>query len=913
MKKFGICSIMVLLLALCTLFSCSKDEMTGIANSNIIGFSLESPQAKSSAGKVAIDNGAPVVMQEGNDTLFVYSAMEKCITIGADKTEKPATRGVPATSANFDNLYGGFNLNAYLGTQPYIENNQTEKSGNFYITGGEVYYWPGKDILDFYTYAPADLFSEGSTASDYQINPATKKVTFSYSLPDTQGNVNTANDAVNQKDILLHHVACNYEQSDNGAVPVKFDHPLSAVRFKATDVTTGTIKRITIKNVYGSGDCVYDPTAEDEEDRITWSLTGSRTMSYTQGFDVQVHDKVETSISSDAGGTVFMMLPQTLTADTQIEVVLETAGTEVSLTGVIGGNGQEWLPGCSYEYSISSASIHWEYVLEVMEKLIVPHSQLAVAYEVASYRQRKGDNTIKEGVPWSATLADGVNSDATVVPSTTWIPDFTYSGSGSATPSSYNINVYAKEMSTDWAGDQTLTKATPKGTETAPYDLSKYDTDGKAISRSTANCYVVRGPGVYAFPLYYGNAIKNGAANPSAYTYQGSGDSYVLNTMVNHQNSAISANPISGAHDAVLVWQDAYNMLKYVKLATVNGEQMVVFSLNEDFIQQGNIVLAVRNSSGVILWSWHIWVTEHKLTDTYALDDFDNSSKTYYLASYNLGWCDPKVTVFMGREGIATFTQNISGIQKTMRVVQEEYEWATTSGNNIYYQFGRKDPILGIKNRNEGIKYHFYTNENYAYKIVENGPVNTIGTAIQNPNVLYLSRVNENDRTWLSDAANYNNLWNNLDVSNQGTKVVKTVYDPSPVGFVLPPKNTFRIITSTGTLVDKNNAGNFNGYYNADKPYQYYIYPQKNKKGTVFMLEATGGRWFATNPSLSSTWKAGDNYNINFVYLWMADAYTSENLRNSGYSTAIAPAENTYSPHFAGSRNIARPARPIKE
>ena len=221
---------------------------------------------------------------------------------------------------------------------------------------------------------------------------------------------------------------------------------------------------------------------------------------------------------------------------------------------------------------------------------------------------------------------------------------------------------------------------------------------------------------------------------------------------------------------------------------------------------------------------------------------------------------------------------------------------------------------MGIKNRNDGIKYHFYTNENYAYKIVENGPVNTIGTAIQNPNVFYLSRENENDRTWLSDAANYNNLWNNLDVSNQGTKVVKTVYDPSPVGFVLPPKDAFRIMTTTGENAGSN-INLFNGYL--DGEYHYWVYPKAGRKGTPFMLEATGGRWFVTNPSKDATLKAGDNYNINYVYLWMADAYSGDlnSHRISGYSISIAisPDENTYSPHFAGSRNIARPARPIKE
>ena len=899
-------------MALNVLFSCNKEEIVSKDGNYVIGFNLQFNEddslnisgTKSSYGRVATDGGAPLQLCSVEDTLFLYSAMICGMEVPSSAGDDERTKGAHVTTDNFESVYGGFNVNAYLGNQIFIGNNKTDKSGSYYMTTEQTYYWPGDEMLDFYAYAPEDLFEAGSTATNYTIDPATKKVTFSYALPSTDGNTDDANDAVGQKDILMSFVSSNYEMSDNGAVPVLFEHPLSAVRFRATDVTTGTIKRITIKNVYGSGDCTYDPSADD---KIVWNLTGNQTMSYTQKYDVQVQDKVETSITSDANGTVFMMLPQVLGENTQIEVVLETADKEEVLTGVIGGNGNEWLPGYSYEYSISSSSIHWEYIFEVAEQLIVPHSQLAVSYAVTSYRQRKGDNSIKESVPWSATLENGVNTDNSVVPSTTWIPDFTYSGNGSVSPTSYNINVYAKEMSTDWDGDDMLTDAAPKGTEAAPYDLSKYDTDGNPIARSTANCYIVRGPGIYSIPLYYGNAIKNGAANPSAYTYQGSGDSHILNTMVNHAGNSISASPISGASDAVLVWQDAYNMLKYVKLATINGEQMVVFSLNEDFLQQGNIILAVRNASGDILWSWHIWVTEHKLTDTYELDDYDNSSKKYNLAPCNLGWCDPKVTVFMGREGNALFTQNITGTKKSMRVIQEEYTWATTSGNNIYYQFGRKDPILGIKNRNEGIKYHFYTNPDYAYKVVENGPVNTVATGIQHPNVIYLAEAGSNQRLWLKTEQNYNNLWNNSDISNQGKQVIKTVYDPSPVGFVLPPRDAFHIMTTTGA--NSQNINEFNGYQ--ESQYFYWIYPKVGKKGTPFMLEATGGRWFVTNDSRN----AGDNYNINFVYLWMADAYPGDgdSHRNSGYSTAIAPEENVYQPNFAGSRNIARPARPIKE
>ena len=54
---------------------------------------------------------------------------------------------------------------------------------------------------------------------------------------------------------------------------------------------------------------------------------------------------------------------------------------------------------------------------------------------------------------------------------------------------------------------------------TTAKDLSMFTTEGASLgSRETANCYVVRTPGVYKFPVVYGNAIKHGVANTAAHT-----------------------------------------------------------------------------------------------------------------------------------------------------------------------------------------------------------------------------------------------------------------------------------------------------------------------------------------------------------------------------------------------------------
>ena len=77
--------------------------------------------------------------------------------------------------------------------------------------------------------------------------------------------------------------------------------------------------------------------------------------------------------------------------------------------------------------------------------------------------------------------------------------------------------------------------------EKNPYtDLSMVDNAGnERQSQWTANCYMVHTAGKYRLPLVYGNAIKNGAANTSAYT--GTTNYLCTQTFPNHEGNAINA------------------------------------------------------------------------------------------------------------------------------------------------------------------------------------------------------------------------------------------------------------------------------------------------------------------------------------------------------------------------------------
>ena len=97
----------------------------------------------------------------------------------------------------------------------------------------------------------------------------------------------------------------------------------------------------------------------------------------------------------------------------------------------------------------------------------------------------------------------------------------------------------------------------------------------------------------------------------------------------------------------------------------------------------------------------------------------------------------------------------------------------------------------------------------------------------------------------------YYNLWStdNDRTDANDEVVIKSVYDPSPVGYSLPAANAFTGFTTTGQ-----NAGNNVGnpatpeQINVKLPFDkgYYFYTKKNKQGSIIFFPADGFRWSTT-------------------------------------------------------------------
>lgn len=786
------------------------------------------------------------------------------------------TRAVPVTNLS---TYGAFGALAFAWSGEwsdellpnYMYNARVNKSGSAWAPEGG-YFWPAMaEHLRFYAYAPYDGEGIVLSASTQAGAP-----TITYTVPS---------DVADQKDLLTARSG-DLQGSGGGVVTLSFSHALTAVKFSCgADMNVGTVRSISLKGIYSRG--TYDLETE------SWS-GHSAAADFGQQLEQSTAGTPGSTITS--GGTTFMMLPQTLPQGAVIEMVFNDGSKDHTLTADIGGT--IWRRGTTVTYNLSTTSINWSYTLEVSSPASYTYQGGEAVYNVKSYRANSGG---REPIAWEAQYStDGGESWTSDKPS--WLEAFTASDAGStdAAGVDYTMAVGPQRgtISSDSEHTQALRSAPEKGSASNPYDLSMYDIDGVARQgMTTANCYVVRAPGTYRIPLVYGNAVSDGATNVPSYN-PGTVDNG-LAAFVKHDDGPITSACLADnggvvPDNAVLLWNDAnYGFLTVASSlstwpATIDGaaKQLgyIVFTIDKDNIMQGNAMVAVRNSAGEILWSWHIWVTDESLTPIVVTNYMDEQS---YMMPVNLGWCsasDEMNITYAERSCQIRISQVGSGNSRIITVMQAPYSNMVPAmgGNSPYYQWGRKDPFLPSSGTAENTLKPYY-----GMKWEYSSEAATIGDNIGNPVIFYNASSSPN-----TSAAR--NLWNARstegDVSYNAADVVvtKTVYDPCPPDFRIASANAFTGFNTRGTntnnISDVNASGPWNGGW--------IFYSGKNGSGATLFFPASGMRqglsgglnnvttigycWTACAPSNNQ----GRSFNYNATYVYPSN----DNNRSHGLS-----------------------------
>jgi len=928
------------------LSSCAKVEMTegGKAlDPNQIAFSVRSGLQGPSGTRSGAGDEQPAMLLggQGEDTLYLHPS----VVVNDRGFGMSATRGVPIRD---DRGITSFFVTAKVNDAGnpaaadalYFDETEVKRAGNgVWTTTDGKHFWPdGQTTLDFYAYSNL-IFAENDSPGVSSLTCEDGRLGFSYIVP----NGPEGSDAVRQPDILFALASANRSQTQDGdgTVILNFQHALAGVQFRAKNIAGGTIQSITLKNLYGQGDCTYTLSGETtgggaRKGTFKWSNLGDRKdFIQTMSVDVQesstLPDGTVQDVTNGDSEKTFLMIPQS-TDGVEVEIELKGALDDkiYTVSGKLSGPDATpltWEPGKIYIYDISTDSINWTYVFEVTPTINMVLGQTSAQYTVKSYRYRTQNQDETEPVPWTATNTSYsetnymTGSDEENVAYDKIVRSFVYSGGAStdANTNTYQIEVYGTKMHTNYDNDEHTLRSNPsRGSAEEYYDLSTHDLNGNEINETTANCYVVNAAGYYKLPLVYGNARKNGTNNSEAYADA---------AFVDYKNNRISDPKILGADDATLVWSDGFFMFKDIKLS--DDKKYLTFRIDPDYLQQANAVLAVRDADDKIMWSWHIWVTERDIYDTRTIRDFFDRNNTFELMSCNLGWVDGKNAYYNARDLTYEFTQEGSGKTATMEVSQEGEMFDYKDVGSTYYQWGRKDPLVAMRNWDHvgfnDYRLHETGRQDYGYEIKAERV--TIGESIQHPNRYYVRGATNEAANWCSN--NIPSLWNTggYDTTQDNAQNIvyskKTIYDPSPRGFKVPVPRAFAVFVN-GSNGDGSNGhnGELNGYQvdNEGKWNKYWVYTEPNESGSQIPFTATGqradigGKLEAYSSEDDRKAELGGLWSMYGVYYWTCVSISNISacsfvVRHDRQPEGIIA--NSYK--FSGTKTMARPVRPIED
>ena len=670
-------------------------------------------------------------------------------------------------------------------------------------------------------------------------------------------------DVTNQKDLMT---ACSghVHYSVQGTAPrtdLDFRHALTAIKFAVGQNLSinKTISKVEIRNALSKGK--YTLSDKFDGTGAKWeNLSDAKTFKL-EGLAVSTNQNPNAVLTGNDGDNyTFYMIPQELTGKNITVYVEFTDGSKIEST--LKGS---WLAGTTKTYKLSEKNSTWEYTLETTNPANVAYNQdKSNDYFVTSYRNAP-DGT-KQPVKWKAVgfeeydrATDSWTNLGTNKP--TWLTAMSKeNGEGGATAESGRATITKadlKDRLTEY--NKVLQTATEKGAAGNYYNLS--NTNGGDVIQNTANSYLISAPGYYRIPLVYGNAVKGGTTNESSYKTAHTGTD-VLSNFKDHLGKDITTpyinvqNASNPATQASIVWMDQQALVDDLSVTNNGDKSFVNFHVSAANIKNGNAVIAVKSADGTIMWSWHLWFDHSDALSTIACTNHegDNFKVTKNILGYTIykwkstSYESPRVARMKIEQEVG------NGAKKTAYITITQSPYAEREYSTALYQFGRKDAFPG-------------TNTLYESTFVENGGNNiSIVNAIQNPGTFYTD-----GNKWDTEYR-YFNLWSMQTTSQTDVSktLIKTIYDPCPVGFSMPPLKTFSGVTITGKTNTNNKDINALGDW--DQGWHFYAkdssspstvyYPaigsRTAKEGKLYGVKDRGYYWVGVPSSTS----AGNNLDI---------------------------------------------------
>ena len=755
---------------------------TGLSNADLAG------------GRLEAHNNA------GLDVCLIETTVEGVNPIKADARTR-ADIIKTATLGDFSSTgIRGTSATSILSTPEWFKAQKTKKNGELYSPIRWAFSQP---YARFFAVHPAKENYSKMTINDMAAADIAPSVDF-----EVEPNVRDQKDFMTACTGDVHYATRGVHPTTN----LDFRHALTGIRFAVGQNLSWnkTIDKVEIQNAVMKSK--YTLSQKLDGTGATWHIqsTDPRGTATLSGVSVSTSKSPNTTIMGNAGDNfTFYMIPQVLTGNNVHAYIHCTDNTVIDV--VLKG---EWKAETTRTYKLSQTNSNWNYVLTATDPSRAANydETTSQAYTITSYRENSGT---RQAVPWKVIGYDADNNGTfTMAEKPAWLTALSSeSGSGgtSAEAGTATLTKDVKDLLKE--RNDGLKNAPAVGSASAPYDLSIHDHNGATTARNTANSYVISAPGYYRIPLVYGNAIKNGATNSSSYissappTMYGSAD-MILHNFKDHDNQNITDPWIektngganAGVNGAKIVWADEANLvhLSASPIKQDGGNAYLDFEVKQTDIKSGNAVVAVTKG-GTVVWSWHLWFAPKDALDKIKVTNHQNEN--YYFTKEALGW---KPIQWSGSTYSSARTVKVkveqtvanNGTKQEAVINITQNPGSVKQGSTTLYQFGRKDAFPGVDASKLATNSHFTENA---------GDNMSIKNGIQHPDRYYAGGSN-----WNSNYGYYN-LWSadntvtgDWNVGNDNL-VVKTVYDPSPVGFKMPANNAF-----TGFTADGKNDGTMN-------------------------------------------------------------------------------------------------------
>ena len=219
----------------------------------------------------------------------------------------------------------------------------------------------------------------------------------------------------------------------------------------------------------------------------------------------------------------------------------------------------------------------------------------------------------------------------------------------------------------------------------------------------------------------------------------GTANSYIVSSSGSYKFSTVKGNSsesVGAVSSAEVLWEtfgtdvtpNVGDLVKNVKYA----DGAISFETPSTF-KEGNAVIAAKDASGNILWSWHIWLTD-----------------------------EPEGQVYYNNAG-TMMDRNLGATSVTPGEV---------SARGLLYQWGRKDPFIGAFSSSAYVS----TTTTWPSPVESDFSNGTIEYATAHPTTFITYNSENSDWYYTGSSSTDNTRWTTSDET-------KSIYDPCPAGW----------------------------------------------------------------------------------------------------------------------------------